>query len=220
VIAAQNTNKKFRPFEMDGCVASLDDDETEEERKAISVQKFTSNVTMVACELKDDKTKALYEKMNTGGGSSSNIRTEKQLAFERSSFSQRLQTENPFEDFRRAVEDAVIAKSKRPKKVFQPDQAFYKESDDIGMCLSMHQPWASLLVHGFKRFEGREWTSKFRGPLYIHATQRRPEQPEIDEVEGMYRALYRSVGDHLPAFPERYLTGCLVGRIDLVDVIS
>lgn len=84
----------------------------------------------------------------------------------------------------------------------------------------MHQPWASLLVHGFKRFEGREWTSKFRGPLYIHATQRRPEQPEIDEVEGMYRTLYRSVGDHLPAFPERYLTGCLVGRIDLVDVIS
>ena len=127
MIAAQNTNKKFRPFEMAGCVASLDDDETEEERKAISVQKFTSNVTMVACELKDDKTQALYEKMNTGGGSSSNTRTEKQLAFERSSFSQRLQTENPFEDFRRAVEDAVIAKSKRPKKVFQPDQAFYKE---------------------------------------------------------------------------------------------
>lgn len=38
------------------------------------------------------------------------------------------------------------------------------------MCLSMHQPWASLLVLGFKRFEGREWTSKYRGPLWIHAT--------------------------------------------------
>lgn len=36
----------------------------------------------------------------------------------------------------------------------------------------------------------------------------------------MYRTLYKSVGDDLPAFPERYLTGCLVGRIDLVDVIS
>ena len=36
----------------------------------------------------------------------------------------------------------------------------------------------------------------------------------------MYRTLYKSVGGHLPPFPERYLTGCLVGRIDLVDVIS
>ena len=44
---------------------------------------------------------------------------------------------------------------------------FYREQDDQGMCLSMHQPYASLLVHGFKRFEGREWNHKFRGPLYI-----------------------------------------------------
>ena len=28
------------------------------------------------------------------------------------------------------------------------------------------------------------------------------------------------VGEDLPAFPERYLTGCLVGRVDLVDVLS
>ena len=58
-------------------MASLDDEETEEDRKATAVKKFTSNVTMVACELKDDKTQALYEKMNTGGGSSNNVRTEK-----------------------------------------------------------------------------------------------------------------------------------------------
>jgi hypothetical protein len=28
---------------------------------------------------------------------------------------------------------------------------------DDGMCLSMHQPWASLLVRGIKQHEGRTW---------------------------------------------------------------
>lgn len=69
-----------------------------------------------------------------------------------------------------AVEKAVIEKSVKQGKVYEGDQDFYKDSDDIGMTMSMHQPWASLLVHGFKRFEGREWTHKYRGPLYIHAT--------------------------------------------------
>ena len=31
----------------------------------------------------------------------------------------------------------------------------YDDAEDMGQCLSMHQPWASLLVHGFKRAEGR-----------------------------------------------------------------
>ena len=28
---------------------------------------------------------------------------------------------------------------------------------DHGLCLSMHQPWASLLIHGIKTDEGRNW---------------------------------------------------------------
>jgi len=87
-----------------------------------------------------------------------------------SGFNQRLQSENPFDEFREAVEKAVIAKNVEKGAVFEGDQDFYRDADDIGMCLSMHQPWASLLVHGFKRFEGREWTHKYRGPLWIHAT--------------------------------------------------
>lgn len=85
-----------------------------------------------------------------------------------------MQTENPFEEFRQAVERAVIEKSQEPKKTFDYDMAFYRDQDDQGMCLSMHQPYASLLVHGFKRFEGREWNHKFRGPLYIQAGSKKP----------------------------------------------
>lgn len=64
----------------------------------------------------------------------------------KSSLSQRLQTENPFEEFKKAVENAVIEKSKTSQKVFEGDKDFFKEIDDIGMCMSMHQPWASLLI--------------------------------------------------------------------------
>lgn len=88
------------------------------------------------------------------------------------------------------------------------------------MCLSMHQPWASLLVHGFKRFEGREWSNKFRGPLWIHATQKKPSQQEVDDLEARYTQFYKSIGEDLPSFPERYLTGSVVGKVDLIDVIS
>jgi hypothetical protein len=49
-----------------------------------------------------------------------------------------LQTENPFEEFRLAVERAVIEKTELPESENTVDQAFFKESDDIGMVLSMH----------------------------------------------------------------------------------
>ena len=39
-------------------------------------------------------------------------------------------------------------------------------------CLSLWQPWASLLVHGKKRVETGGWDMKHRGPLLIHATLR------------------------------------------------
>lgn len=39
-------------------------------------------------------------------------------------------------------------------------------------CLSLHQPWASLLVHGKKRVETRSWPTRHRGVLLIHAAKK------------------------------------------------
>ena len=36
-------------------------------------------------------------------------------------------------------------------------------------CLSVRQPWASLIIAGVKRCENRTWLVKHRGPLAIHA---------------------------------------------------
>lgn len=35
--------------------------------------------------------------------------------------------------------------------------------------LSVRQPWAYLIIAGFKDVENRNWKTEYRGPLYIHA---------------------------------------------------
>lgn len=39
-------------------------------------------------------------------------------------------------------------------------------------CLTLHQPWASLVAAGVKRIETRSWSTSYRGPLAIHAAKR------------------------------------------------
>lgn len=45
--------------------------------------------------------------------------------------------------------------------------------DDL-RCITLHQPYASLVARRLKRFETRSWKTSYRGPLAIHAGQRRP----------------------------------------------
>ncbi|XP_053318517.1 activating signal cointegrator 1 [Spea bombifrons] len=90
-----------------------------------------------------------------------------------------------------------------------------QEISDQGMCLSMHQPWASLLVAGIKRVEGRTWYSAHRGRLWIAAAAKRPSTQEISEIEASYRVLL----DKDVAFPKDYPTGCLLGCVEVVDCL-
>lgn len=39
-------------------------------------------------------------------------------------------------------------------------------------ALTLHQPWASLIAVGLKTIETRSWSTKYRGPLAIHAGKR------------------------------------------------
>ncbi|XP_063113028.1 activating signal cointegrator 1 isoform X3 [Cavia porcellus] len=65
----------------------------------------------------------------------------------------------------------------------------FQEGFDGGWCLSMHQPWASLLVRGIKRVEGRSWYTPHRGRLWIAATGKRPSPQEVSELQATYRLL-------------------------------
>mmetsp|Transcript_11133 Transcript_11133/g.24868 ORF Transcript_11133/g.24868 Transcript_11133/m.24868 type:complete len:907 (-) Transcript_11133:104-2824(-) len=91
---------------------------------------------------------------------------------------------------------------------------------DAGMCLSLQQPWASLLIHGFKRVDGRPWATEHRGRLWIHAASSPVEDAEVDALEYQYRELYESNGFNMPPFPSKssgYPTSALLGCVDLEE---
>ena len=39
-------------------------------------------------------------------------------------------------------------------------------------AISLHQPWASLIASGHKRYETRSWPTSYRGPIAIHAAKK------------------------------------------------
>lgn len=39
-------------------------------------------------------------------------------------------------------------------------------------ALSLWQPWASAIALGYKSVETRKWSTRYRGPIAIHAAQR------------------------------------------------
>ncbi|KAI6646483.1 Activating signal cointegrator 1-like [Oopsacas minuta] len=88
------------------------------------------------------------------------------------------------------------------------------ELSDRGSCLSMHQPWASLLVCGIKRIEGRTWYTTHRGRLWIASTARTPIENDINDVETFYRTLYGPI-----EFPDSYPTSTLLGCVNLKDCL-
>eukprot|EP00731_Ephydatia_muelleri_P016475 Em0009g899a len=92
------------------------------------------------------------------------------------------------------------------------------EMKDEGKCLSMHQPWASLLVTGIKQTEGRSWYTTHRGRLWIAATVQEPTVDTISSVEKMYKTLYQ--GGKGLKLPSEYPTGCLLGSVDIIDCLA
>lgn len=129
----------------------------------------------------------------------------------------KVENDDCYQEFLKAI-DHIQKKEKPADNEEIYDKAFYRLGAEDNKCLSMWQPWASLLVYGFKRFEGRHWDTNYRGPLWIHAGAKEPDQDTIKAVEDQYRKLYQGV--QMPEFPKSYPTGCVIGVIDLQDVID
>ncbi len=116
--------------------------------------------------------------------------------------------------------------------------------------LSMHQPWASLLVYGLKRIEGRGWPTEHTGQLWIHSTSKQATPQEIEvqssakhkhlsrirvtacssshtsdsplqEMQSFYRQIHEQEGtDISPNIPKTYPTSVLLGCVDVVACYS
>lgn len=57
----------------------------------------------------------------------------------------------------------------------------------------MHQPWASLVVAGIKKHEGRSWYTSHRGRLWIAATAKPVDPNEVKVLENFYRKYYNGM---------------------------
>lgn len=91
-------------------------------------------------------------------------------------------------------------------------------------CLSIRQPYAHWLAnpHLFinagirpKVVENRDWTTRYRGPLFIHASKA-CEEDALDYWERRCPELRAIV----PQDPKDYVRGAIIGRAALVDVVS
>ncbi|KAG2533692.1 hypothetical protein PVAP13_9NG018200 [Panicum virgatum] len=87
-------------------------------------------------------------------------------------------------------------------------------------CLTMHQPWASLLVHGIKRVEGRSWPSPITGRLWIHAASKVPDPDTIKAMEDFYREIYAVDGITDINFPQHYPVSRLLGCVEVVGCLG
>ncbi|XP_058833928.1 activating signal cointegrator 1 [Topomyia yanbarensis] len=92
----------------------------------------------------------------------------------------------------------------------------FLEMSDLRHCISMHQPWASLLVAGIKKHEGRTWYSAHRGRLWIASTVKPVDMELVRQMEQFYRVLYN---DENIEFPSQYPSGCLLGCVSVQDVL-
>jgi len=98
------------------------------------------------------------------------------------------------------------------------DKELMQMTDD-GMCLSMHQPWASLLVRGIKIHEGRSWYTSHRGRLWIHAAAKEPDDETIFKIESFYKQR-NSDNDNKLDLPIEYPTSVLLGCVEVVDCLD
>ncbi|EDV23470.1 uncharacterized protein TRIADDRAFT_58126 [Trichoplax adhaerens] len=116
------------------------------------------------------------------------------------------------------ISEPVKSGLKVPSKAkFRLQDRELQEVTDKGLCLSMHQPWASLLIRGIKVHEGRTWYASHRGRLWIASTSKDCEKSDIEALEDMYRVRYSGVDLD---FPDSYPAGCLLGCVDVLDCLD
>lgn len=87
-------------------------------------------------------------------------------------------------------------------------------------ALSVRQPWAWMILHGGKDIENREWPTRFRGRVLIHASNGMTH----DEWEDAWTFAHGS-GARPKAFElglrfDNVERGGIVGSVEIVDCVT
>jgi hypothetical protein len=80
-------------------------------------------------------------------------------------------------------------------------------------AISVRQPWAWLIVNGYKDIENRIWEAKLRGRVLVHAGKSRAH---LSAEELRYIKRHYRVSD----LPESFDTGGIVGVVVIKDCVK
>lgn len=69
--------------------------------------------------------------------------------------------------------------------------------------LTIKEPWASLIIEGYKEYEFRSWKTNYRGKILIHAG----------------KSLEKDVVDRFKCYDLKYSCGEIIGEAELTDCI-
>lgn len=87
-------------------------------------------------------------------------------------------------------------------------------------ALSIRQPWAWAITYGWKPVENRKWSTRYRGPVAIHAGLRE----ETEAVAWVVEAVARQTGISADTVEMMYATrralGCYVGYGVITDCVT
>lgn len=89
-------------------------------------------------------------------------------------------------------------------------------------CLTLTQPWATLVAIGAKRIETRSWRTSYRGPLAIHAAKGFPKSAQEtcwrDPFDEVLRAAFGD-GTWAQIKPKSLPQGCVIATCTLWDCV-
>ena len=69
--------------------------------------------------------------------------------------------------------------------------------------LTIREPWASLIINGYKEYEFRSWKTNYRGKILIHTSS----------------IIDKDMLDRFKDYNLDYITGAIIGEAEIVDYI-
>ena len=70
-------------------------------------------------------------------------------------------------------------------------------------CLSIKEPFASLIINGYKKYEFRSWKTNYRGKILIHAS----------------KSYAKVAVNRFEKLNLKYFPGCIIGEAEIIDCI-
>lgn len=85
-------------------------------------------------------------------------------------------------------------------------------------ALSIRQPWAWAIIHAGKDIENRDWPTKFRGPVCIHAAKAVPPVRYLLDCHEVTKITGR---DNMPPkLGSDFHRGGIIGVAEIVDCVE